>query len=106
MADTVGGYGVAQAVPATLAETDENPVGLTATMQGFGSMGGAAARYLARAGMHVVAVVDRDGVVADLDGLDLETLLAHRSPGAWSTATGCPPVPGRLRARSGWRGPA
>ncbi|GGV85983.1 hypothetical protein GCM10010294_66000 [Streptomyces griseoloalbus] len=71
---------MAQAVLATLAETDENPVGLTATVQGFGSMGGAAARYLARAGMHVVAVVDRDGVVADPDGLDVETLPAHRSP--------------------------
>ncbi|WP_320779715.1 Glu/Leu/Phe/Val dehydrogenase dimerization domain-containing protein [Streptomyces sp. CRN 30] len=79
LGDTVGGYGVAQAVLATLAETDENPVGLTAVVQGFGSMGGAAARYLARAGMRVVAVVDQDGVVADPDGLDVETLLARRS---------------------------
>ncbi|WP_233518317.1 Glu/Leu/Phe/Val dehydrogenase dimerization domain-containing protein [Streptomyces corynorhini] len=80
LGDTVGGYGVAQAVLATLAETDEEPVGLTAVVQGFGSMGGSAARYLARAGLRVVGVVDRDGVVADPDGLDVETLLAHRSP--------------------------
>ncbi|MFI1487207.1 Glu/Leu/Phe/Val dehydrogenase dimerization domain-containing protein [Streptomyces sp. NPDC020747] len=79
LGDTVGGYGVAQAVLATLAECDEDPVGRTAVVQGFGSMGGAAARYLARAGMRVVAVVDRAGAVANPDGLNVEALLAGRS---------------------------
>ncbi|MER8000609.1 Glu/Leu/Phe/Val dehydrogenase dimerization domain-containing protein [Streptomyces sp. NPDC095613] len=79
LGDTVGGYGVAQAVLATLAEHDEDPAGRTAVVQGFGSMGGAAARYLARAGLRVVAVVDRAGAVADPDGLNVEALLAGRS---------------------------
>jgi glutamate dehydrogenase (NAD(P)+) len=47
-------------------------------VQGFGSMGGAAARYLARAGVRVVGLADRDGLLHNPDGLDVETLLLTR----------------------------
>ncbi len=41
-------------------------------------MGGATARYLARAGVRVVGIADREGLVADPDGLDVERLLRAR----------------------------
>jgi glutamate dehydrogenase (NAD(P)+) len=57
-----------------------DPVGATAVVQGFGSIGGAAARYLAKAGVRVVAVADRAGLVRNDAGLDVEALLAARDP--------------------------
>jgi glutamate dehydrogenase (NAD(P)+) len=54
--------------------------GATAVVQGFGSIGGATARYLTRAGVRVVAVADRAGLVRNEDGLDVEALLAARDP--------------------------
>jgi glutamate dehydrogenase (NAD(P)+) len=74
----IGGYGVAQAALAALERLDRPAAGGRAVVQGFGSMGGAAARYLADAGMRVVAVADLDGVVAADEGLDVEALLRGR----------------------------
>ncbi|MGW1951560.1 hypothetical protein ACWCPI_02160 [Streptomyces sp. NPDC001920] len=71
---------MAQATLATLAEYGADPGRQTATVHGFGSMGGAAARHLARAGVKVNAVVDRLGIVHDDRGLDVERLLAVRTP--------------------------
>ncbi|MER7848913.1 Glu/Leu/Phe/Val dehydrogenase dimerization domain-containing protein [Kitasatospora sp. NPDC096077] len=79
LGDLVGGFGVAQAVLAVLADRGEPAAGRTAFVQGFGSMGGATARYLARAGIRVVGVCDAEGVVASADGLDVERLLATRT---------------------------
>ena len=50
----------------------------TAFIQGFGSMGGATARYLARAGVRIVGICDADGVIANPAGLDTERLLLTR----------------------------
>lgn len=80
LGDTVGGYGVAQAVLATLAEHGTDPATQTAALHGFGSMGGSVARYLARAGVKVTTVIDRQGVVVDDEGLDVELLLRDRTP--------------------------
>lgn len=74
----VGGYGVAVAALTALDELDRPRAATRAVVQGFGSMGGATARYLARAGVRVVGVADADGVLANPDGLDVERLLAHR----------------------------
>jgi glutamate dehydrogenase (NAD(P)+) len=41
-------------------------------------MGGATARYLARAGVRVIGIADRHGLVANAGGLDVERLLAAR----------------------------
>ncbi|GAB2832851.1 Glu/Leu/Phe/Val dehydrogenase dimerization domain-containing protein [Lentzea nigeriaca] len=74
--ELVGGYGVAEAALAGIEH-----LGLaspTAVIQGFGSMGGATARYLARAGVRIVGLVDVHGVVANPVGLDVETLLLSR----------------------------
>ena len=74
----VGGYGVAQAALLTADRLGLTPARTTAVVQGFGSIGGAAARYLARAGVRVVAVADREGLVRCDDGLDIEALLRSR----------------------------
>lgn len=74
--ELVGGYGVAEAALAGIEHLSLiNP---TAMIQGFGSMGGATARYLAQAGVKIVGLADVHGVVANPDGLDVETLLLSR----------------------------
>jgi glutamate dehydrogenase (NAD(P)+) len=74
----VGGYGVAAAALVALDQLDRPRAGTRAFIQGFGSMGGATARYLVNAGVAVVGVSDADGVIANPDGLDVEHLLRHR----------------------------
>lgn len=76
LGDLVGGYGVARAA-LEMAER-EGIAEPTAVVQGFGSIGGAAARYLAEAGVKVIAVADREGLIRDDAGLDVEALLAAR----------------------------
>lgn len=87
LADLVGGFGVAHAVLVAARTLGLNgpggaPVGQRggprAVVQGFGSMGGATARFLAAAGVPVVGVCDADGVIANPAGLDVERLLLTR----------------------------
>jgi glutamate dehydrogenase (NAD(P)+) len=78
--ELVGGFGVAAAARAHLAGTGGDLAGARAVVQGFGSIGGAAARYLVRAGANVVAVADRDGLMVDESGLDVERMLQARDP--------------------------
>jgi glutamate dehydrogenase (NAD(P)+) len=78
LGEVVGGYGVAQAALAALERIGLAAEATRAVVQGFGSMGGATARYLARAGARVVGIADRDGLVANPAGLDVERLLAAR----------------------------
>jgi glutamate dehydrogenase (NAD(P)+) len=74
--ELVGGYGVAEAALAGIEHLNlDNP---TAVVQGFGSMGGATARYLAKAGVRIVGLADVHGVVSNPDGLDVERLLLTR----------------------------
>ena len=74
--ELVGGYGVAEAALAGIEHLNlRNP---TAFVQGFGSMGGATARYLAKAGVKIVGLADVHGVVANPAGLAVETLLLSR----------------------------
>ncbi|HEX8959189.1 MAG TPA: hypothetical protein VF770_05155, partial [Solirubrobacterales bacterium] len=80
LGDMVGGYGVAEATFALLRRLGMAPERTRAAVQGFGSIGGASARYLARAGVRVVAICDVRGVVFDPAGLDVEALLALRDP--------------------------
>jgi len=76
--ELVGGYGVAQAALAAMEHLGMPADGTRAVVQGFGSMGGATARYLAQAGVKIVGIVDVHGVVANPDGLDVERLLLTR----------------------------
>ena len=53
--------------------------GATVAVQGFGNVGSAAARWLAREGCRVIAVTDVKGGVYNSKGLDTETLLNYRN---------------------------
>ncbi|MGP4014409.1 Glu/Leu/Phe/Val dehydrogenase dimerization domain-containing protein [Saccharopolyspora sp. 5N708] len=76
--ELVGGFGVAEAALAAVRHRGMDPAATTAFIQGFGSMGGASARYLARAGVRIVGIADVHGVVANVAGLDVERLLLTR----------------------------
>lgn len=76
--ELVGGCGVAESVLATLDRAGVPYAGTRVAVQGLGTMGGATARFLHRAGLRIVAVADVLGTVANPDGLDVEALLASR----------------------------
>ncbi|MGF6888426.1 glutamate dehydrogenase (NAD(P)+) [Nocardia sp. GAS34] len=76
--ELVGGFGVAEAALAAMERTGLDPKSTRAVIQGFGSMGGATARFLARAGVRIVGIADVHGVVTNPNGLDVEKLLLTR----------------------------
>lgn len=76
--ELVGGCGVAESALAVLDRAGLPHGGSRVALQGFGTMGGATARFLQRAGLKVVAVADVHGTVAHPEGLDVEALLASR----------------------------
>lgn len=80
LSELMGGLGVAQAALTALGYRDVAPEGTRAVIQGFGSMGGATARYLAEAGVRVIGLADLHGTVVNPDGLDVERLLLTRDP--------------------------
>ncbi|MGO1052380.1 Glu/Leu/Phe/Val dehydrogenase dimerization domain-containing protein [Crossiella sp. CA198] len=78
--ELVGGAGVAQAALTAMAELNLPQDGARVVIQGFGSMGGATARFLAEAGLRVVGIADVHGTIANPEGLDVERLLLTRDP--------------------------
>ncbi|MQY33626.1 Glutamate dehydrogenase [Streptomyces sp. RB17] len=76
--ELVGGCGVAESVLAALDRAGVPYPGTRVAVQGLGTMGGATARFLSRAGLTVVAVADIKGTIANPAGLDVEALLAAR----------------------------
>ncbi|MEU7296915.1 Glu/Leu/Phe/Val dehydrogenase dimerization domain-containing protein [Streptomyces exfoliatus] len=76
--ELVGGLGVAESVLVALDRAGREYAGTRVSMQGLGTMGAATARFLARAGLRVVAVADVLGTIVNPGGLDVEALLASR----------------------------
>ncbi|MFH0515996.1 Glu/Leu/Phe/Val dehydrogenase dimerization domain-containing protein [Streptomyces sp. M41] len=76
--ELVGGCGVAESVLTALDRADLPYWRARVAVQGFGTMGGATARFLTRAGLTVVAVADIKGTIANPAGLDVEALLRAR----------------------------
>ncbi|MFF8311403.1 glutamate dehydrogenase [Streptomyces lydicus] len=76
--ELAGGCGVAEAALAALDRAGVPYAGSRVSVQGLGTMGGATARFLAQAGLRIVAVADVKGTIANPDGLDIEALLAAR----------------------------
>ncbi|MGW4998122.1 Glu/Leu/Phe/Val dehydrogenase dimerization domain-containing protein [Streptomyces hydrogenans] len=74
----VGGLGVAESVLVALDRAGRGYAGTRVSVQGFGTMGAATARFLARAGLTVVAVADVRGTIVNPAGLDVEALIAAR----------------------------
>ena len=54
------------------------PTRARVVIQGFGNVGGMAARLMAREGIKVVCIIETDGAVYNANGLDIEALLKHR----------------------------
>lgn len=79
LGELVGGLGVAESVLTSLDQLGLPRAGSRVVVQGFGSMGGATARYLAQAGMLVVGIADANGVMVNPNGLDVEALLKSRN---------------------------
>lgn len=76
--ELMAGYGVAEC---TLEACDVLGIevrGATVALQGFGNVGGAAARYLDRAGARIVVIADIQGALVDEAGLDIQRLLEVR----------------------------
>ncbi|MEV8347497.1 Glu/Leu/Phe/Val dehydrogenase dimerization domain-containing protein [Streptomyces niveus] len=76
--ELAGGCGVAESALTALDRAGVPYGGTRVAVQGLGTMGGATARFLSRAGLKVVAVADVKGTIACPDGLDVEALLAAR----------------------------
>ena len=76
--ELVGGCGVAESVLAALDRAGVPYAGTRVAVQGLGTMGGATARFLTRAGLTLVAVADIKGTIANPGGLDIDALLSAR----------------------------
>ncbi|GAA2522662.1 Glu/Leu/Phe/Val dehydrogenase dimerization domain-containing protein [Streptomyces levis] len=76
--ELAGGCGVAEATLTALDRAGVPRGGTRVSLQGLGTMGGATARFLARAGLRIVAVADLKGTMAHPGGLDVEALVAAR----------------------------
>lgn len=81
VADLITGYGLARSILRLFEEQGRTIEGARVVIEGFGAVGGPCALYLARAGMHVVGVADREKCLIEEGGLspaDVEHLLRHR----------------------------
>ena len=54
------------------------PVDTRVIIQGFGNVGGMAARLMARVGFKIIVIVEYDGAVYNPHGLNIEELMKHR----------------------------
>lgn len=81
--DEIGatGYGLCVALQAAEPFADFELQGARVVVQGFGSVGKHAARFLAEKGARLVGVSDSSGARIAEDGFDLEQLLAHKDGG-------------------------
>jgi len=55
-----------------------SPASARVVVQGFGNVGGMAAKLMAEAGFKIIAVIEVDGAVYNPRGLDIPALLRHR----------------------------
>jgi glutamate dehydrogenase (NAD(P)+) len=81
------GYGLAESAEIACAKSGLALFGARVAIQGFGSVGKAAARFLVEKGAIVVAVSDSRGGVQNPAGLELELLLAAKEQ--LGSVTGC-----------------
>ena len=73
VADLITGYGVAESVRHYYDLYHQTtPSGKTAIIQGWGNVASAAASYLAKTGVKVVGIIDRDGGIIAPEGLSAE----------------------------------
>jgi len=82
--DEIGatGFGLAVAAEVAAPEVGLSLQGARLAVQGFGSVGQHAASFLAERGVTLVAAADSRGAVHNPQGLDVDTLIAHKQQGA------------------------
>jgi glutamate dehydrogenase (NAD(P)+) len=56
-----------------------DPGDTTVVIQGFGNVGGMAARLMSNSGFKIIAIIEYDGAVYNRNGLDIEGLMKHRA---------------------------
>jgi glutamate dehydrogenase (NAD(P)+) len=81
VADLITGYGLAQSVLRLYELQGRTVEGARVVVEGFGAVGGPCALYLARAGMKVVAIADREKTLVEPEGMgadEVEALLRAR----------------------------
>lgn len=75
VADMITGYGVAESVKHYYhLYKNETLKNKTATIQGFGNVGAAAAYFLAQQGVKITGIIDVTGALIDENGLDFEAI--------------------------------
>jgi glutamate dehydrogenase/leucine dehydrogenase len=81
--DQIGatGFGLSVALEVAQEFTDVKLANATVVIEGFGSVGQHAARFLAQQGASIVAVADSGGARHCAEGFDLAELLAHKLAG-------------------------
>jgi glutamate dehydrogenase (NAD(P)+) len=85
--------GVTHISVAALEHSGIPPAGARAAIQGFGKVGHDAARFLAEAGLRVVAISDQYAAIYRESGLDVEALSAHvAATGSVSGFGGADPI--------------
>jgi glutamate dehydrogenase (NAD(P)+) len=57
----------------------KSPAESTVVIQGFGNVGGMAARLMSRVGFKIIAIIEVDGAVLNARGLDIDALRRHRT---------------------------
>ena len=85
------GYSVAQSALRLLHHQGRTPSDTRVVLQGFGSVGGAAALYMARAGFRLVGIADARGCLLHEHGFsieDIERLLLNREGNTLPAVTG------------------
>lgn len=74
VADMITGWGVAEAALTWYCLKGEDVKGKRAIVQGFGNVGGAAAYYMAKAGVKITGIIDRDAGLLNPDGFELAAI--------------------------------
>jgi glutamate dehydrogenase (NAD(P)+) len=75
------GFGVVAAIEVAMAHLKASLAGARIVIQGFGSVGKHAARFLAEKGAILVGASDTHGTLADDNGLDVAALIALKNAG-------------------------
>lgn len=75
------GYGIAAAAEVAQPYSGVDLAGATVAIQGFGSVGIHAARFLAEKGTKLIAAADSRGTLYDPDGIDIDALVACKQVG-------------------------
>ncbi len=76
VADLITGYGLARAILRFYEVQGRSPDGARVLLEGFGAVGGPCGLYLARAGMRIVGIADREKCLVSQTGLDAGEMAA------------------------------